>query len=172
MLAKASGQTEHLFGETWYAARRGNASRRVIMKAEVVRHADRAPKNNPRFVVTNLRHPHEHVYRIYRQRGDVENRIKELKAGLALDRLSCSRFLGNQFRLLLTAAAYILVQALRLHAAGTPCATAQAPTLRERLVKVAGWVTQSVRRIVRHFPISFPWQPEWWQIACAVGARP
>jgi Transposase DDE domain group 1 len=102
----------------------------------------------------------------------VENRIKELKAGLALDRLSCSRFLGNQFRLLLTAAAYILVQAFRLHAAGTPCATAQATTLRERLVKVAVRVTQSVRRIVLHFPISFPWQPEWWQIACAVGARP
>jgi Transposase DDE domain group 1 len=57
-------------------------------------------------------------------------------AGLALDRLSCSRFLGNQFRLLLTAAAYILVQALRLHAAGTSCATAQATTLRERLLKV------------------------------------
>ena len=142
------------------------------MKAEVVRHAGRDPKNNPRFVVTNLPHTPEHVYTIYRQRGDVENRIKELKAGLALDRLSCSRFLGNQFRLLLSAAAYILVQALRLHAAGTPCATAQATTLRERVLKVAVWVTRSVRRIVLHFPTSFPWQSEWWQIACAVGARP
>ena len=172
MLAKTSGATEHLFGETRYAARRWKAPRRVIMKAEVVRQANRDPRNNPRFVVTNLPHTPEHVYTIYRQRGDVENRIKELKAGLALDRLSCSRFLGNQFRLLLTAAAYILVQALRLHAARTPCATAQASTLRERLVKVAVWVTQSVRRIVLHFPTSFPWQPEWWQIACAVGARP
>jgi hypothetical protein len=40
------------------------------------------------------------------------------------------------------------------------------------LLKVAVWVTQSVRRIVLHLPTSFPWQPEWWQIACAVGARP
>src|SRR5262249_44194331 len=63
------------------------------------------PKNNPRFVVTNLPHTPEHVYTIYRQRGDVENRIKELKAALALDRLICSRFLGNKFRLLLTVAA-------------------------------------------------------------------
>jgi hypothetical protein len=123
-------------------------------------------------VVTNLPHTPAHVYRIYRQRGDVENRIKELKAGLALDRLSCSRFLGNQFRLLLTAAADILVQTLRLHAAGTPCATAQATTLRERLIKVAVWVTASVRRVVLHFPTPFGWLPEWWQIACAVGARP
>ena len=63
-------------------------------------HPGRAPKNNPRFVVTNLPHTPEHVYTLYRARGDVENRIKELKAGLALDRLSCSRFLANQFRLL------------------------------------------------------------------------
>jgi Transposase DDE domain group 1 len=172
MRSKATGETAHLFGETRYAAKKWKRQRRVIIKAEVVCHPGRAPKNNPRFVVTNLPHTPEHVYAIYRARGDVENRIKELKDGVALDRLSCSRFRANQFRLLLTTAAYILVQALRLHAAGTPCATAQATTLRERLVKVAVWITQSVRRIVLHFPTSFPWQPEWWQIACAVGARP
>jgi hypothetical protein len=52
-------------------------------------------------------------------RGDVENRIKELKDGVALDRQSCSRFRDNQFRLLLTAAAHILFQGLRLVARGT-----------------------------------------------------
>ena len=86
--------------------------------------------------------------------------------------MSCSRFLGNQFRLLLTAAAYLLVQALRLHAAGTACATAQATTLRERLLKVAVWIQCSVRRIVLHFPASFPWRSTWQQLACAIGARP
>jgi DNA-directed RNA polymerase subunit N (RpoN/RPB10) len=172
MRSKASGETEHLFGETRYAAKTWSRKRRIIMKAEVVRHPGRAPKNNPRFVVTNLPHTPAHVYAIYRQRGDAENRIKELKDGLALDRLSCSRFLGNQFRLLLTAAAYVLVQALRLHAAGTACATAQATTLRERLLKVAVWVERSVRRIVLHFPAAFPWRSEWRHIACAVGASP
>jgi DDE family transposase len=107
--------------------------------------------------VTNLPHTPERVYEVYRARGDVEIRIKELKAGVALDRLSCSRFLGNQFRLLLTLAAYILVQALRQHAAGTACPTAQATTLRERLLKVAVWIERPVRRIVLHFPTSFPW---------------
>lgn len=170
MRSKASGETEHLFGETRYAARKWTRKRRVIFKAEVVRHPGRAPKNNPRFVVTNLPHTPRHVYAIYRARGDVENRIKELKDGVALDRLSCSRFLGNQFRLLLTLAAYILMQAVRGHAIGTACATAQATTLRERLLKVAVWVEQSVRRIVLHFPASFPWQPTWRQMARAVGA--
>jgi hypothetical protein len=119
MQSKASGETEQVYGETRYAARKWQRKRRIIIKAEVVCHPGRLPKNNPRFVVTNLPHTPRHVYEIYRARGDVENRIKELKAGLALDRLSCSRFLGNQFRLLLTLAAYILVQTLRGHAAGT-----------------------------------------------------
>jgi len=172
MLSKATGQTAQLFGETRYAARRWTRKRRVIIKAEVVRHAGRSPKNNPRFVVTNLPHTPPHVYAIYCARGDVENRIKELKDGLALDRLSCSRFLGNQFRLLLTLAAYILVQALRDHAAGTACAAAQVTTLRDRLVKVAVWIERSVRRIVLHLPTAFPWLPTWREIACAVGATP
>jgi DDE family transposase len=172
MRSKASGETEHLFGETCYAARKWSHRRRIIIKAEVVQHAERAPKNNARFVVTNLPHPPAHVYTIYRQRGDVENRIKELKDGVALDRLSCGRFLSNQFRLLLSAAAYILVQALRGHAAGTACARAQVTTLRERVLKVAVWVERSVRRIVLHFPATFPWQPTWRRIACAVGATP
>ena len=172
MCAKASGDTEHVYGETRYAAAKWKRKRRVIIKAEVVCHPGRPPKNNPRFVVTNLPHTPQHIYATYRARGDVENRIKELKAGLALDRLSCARFVGNQFRLLLTLAAYILVQALRGHAAGTACATAQVTTLRERLLKVAVWVERSVRRIVLHLPTSFPWQPTWRQLACAVGATP
>ena len=130
MRAKTSGETAHVYGETRYAAAKWTRRRRVIIKAEVVCHPGRAPKNNPRFVVTNLPHTPQHVYEIYRARGDVENRIKELKAGLALDRLSCSRFVGNQFRLLLTLAAYIVVQAVRGHAAGTACATAHVTTLR------------------------------------------
>jgi hypothetical protein len=85
MRAKTSGETEHVYGETRYAAAKWKRKRRVIIKAEVVCHPGRPPKNNPRFVVTNLPHTPQHVYEIYRARGDVENRLKELKAGLALE---------------------------------------------------------------------------------------
>jgi hypothetical protein len=170
MLSKATGVTAHLFGETRYAAKKWRRQRRVIIKAEVVRPPGRPPKNNPRFVVTNLPQTPEHVYAIYRERGDIENRIKELKDGLALDRLSCSRFRANQFRLLLTAAAYILFQALRLAARGTAWATAQVITLRERLLKLGVWLERSVRRVVVHFPMAFPWRREWGQLAVALGA--
>src|SRR5207245_7234126 len=107
MRSKASGQTEHLYGETRYATRKWKRKRRVIIKAEVVRHPGRDPKNNPRFVVTNLPDAPEAVYQIYCGRGDMENRLKELHHGLAMDRTSCSRFLANQFRGLLTLAAYV-----------------------------------------------------------------
>ena len=97
--SRESGESEALFGETRYAARswKGNR-RRVIYKAEVVRLEDRDPRDNCRYVVTNLQLTPENVYKVYRQRGDVENRIKELKDDLYLDRTSCSRFLANQLR--------------------------------------------------------------------------
>jgi len=125
----------------------------------------------PYFVVTNLRDKPETVYEIYRGRGDAENRIKELHHGLEIDRTSCTSFLANQFRVLMTAAAYVLMQEARLRASGTEFATAQVTTLRERLFKVAVWIEQSVRRIILHFPIDFPWIAGWKRLAQAVGAR-
>ncbi len=170
MRSKATGETAHLYGETRYAAQSWKRKRRVIIKAEVVRHPGREPKNNPRFVVTNLPDAPETVYHFYCGRGDMENRLKELHHGLEMDRTSCSQFLANQFRVLLTLAAYILFQELRRRAAGTTCAGAQVTTLRERLIKLAVWVQRSARRIVLHFPISFPWLPTWRHLARAVGA--
>src|SRR3989441_1213833 len=123
-----TGQNAHLYGETRYAAKTWSRRRRVIIKAEVVRHPGRTPKNNPRFVVTNLTARPQTVYELYCQRGDVENRLKELHHGLEMDRTSCSKFRANQFRLLLTLAAYILFQELRRRAGPPPPARPRGPT--------------------------------------------
>ena len=172
-LSRRSGRTEHLYGECRYAARKWSRSRRVILKAEVVRHATRDPKDNPRFVVTNLRQSPRWVYeQIYCDRGDVENRIKELKDGMEIDRTSCSRFLANQFRVLLTAAAYVLMQVLRAHAHSTCCARSMVPTLRERLLKLGVQVSASTRRIVLRLPRHAPFAEVWIRVACSLGARP
>src|SRR3990172_1607638 len=170
MRSKATGRTAHLYGETRYAAKQWSRKRRIVMKAEVVRHPGRDPKNNPRFVVTNLPDAPQAVYEFYCQRGDMENRLKELHHGVEMDRTSCSRFLANQFRVLLALAAYLLFQELRRRARGTGCADAQVTTLRERLIKLAVWVDRSVRRIVLHLPSTFPWLRPWREIARAVGA--
>jgi hypothetical protein len=165
MKSRASGCTENLFGETLYAATSWSHRRRVIIKAEVVRLGDRDPKDNARFVVTNLRYTPETVYKVYRGRGDAENRIKELHHGLELDRTSCTSFWANQLRVLMTAAAYVLMQEIRRLAAGTGLARAQVSTLRERLFKLGVWVSTSVRRIVLHLPVNYPWLLSWRQVA-------
>ena len=85
---------------------------------------------------------------------------------------SCSNFWANQFRVLLTAAAYMLMQELRLSAANTNCARAQVWTLRERLLKLGARVVVSVRRMVLHLPASFPFLPAFRQVALALGASP
>jgi hypothetical protein len=172
-MSKKSGETEHLYGECRYAAGSWNRERRVIFKAEVVRVGSREPRDNTRFVVTNLRRVPRRVYEaVYCQRANLENRIKELHYGLAIDRTSCTRFWANQLRVMLTAAAYVLMQELRLRAAGTPCARAQVTTLRERLFKLGAWLERSVRRVVIHLPDRAPWRSEWYRIARALGAAP
>ncbi len=173
VLSREKGTSAHVYGETRYATRTWPHRRRVLIKAEVVRYPGREPRDNPRFVVTNLSGSPRHLYeRVYCARGDVENRIKELHHGLEIDRTSCSRFLANQLRALLTAAAYVLMQELRQRVARTALRSAQVQTLRERLLKLAVRVESSARRLVLHLPQSFGWRREWQQVACALGAAP
>jgi len=153
-----TGEKVRHFGAFSYAAASLAQQRRVVVKAEVT-----AQGENPRFVVTNLQEADAAaIYDdLYTQRGDVENRIKELKCDLASGRTSCHRFLANQFRLLLHAAAFVLMQGLRRLLAGTELAAAQVGTLRGKLLKVGARVRQTWRRIWVRMPTSYPWQRLW-----------
>lgn len=102
----------------------------------------------------------------------MENCIKELKNDLALDRTSCSRFAANPFRLLLTLAAYVLLQSVAEPSSELELLRAQMGTLRDRLLKLAVRVRQSVRRITLEFTSHHPRADAWLQAACAVGAVP
>jgi len=150
-----TGQPQRLFGSFAYAAASWDRARRVIVKAE-----HNAQGANPRFVVVNVPGDPQSLYDdVYCQRGEMENRIKEQQLDLFADRTSCHRFLANQFRLLLSSAAYVLVQALRRTAlAGTGLARAQVGTIRLRLLKVAARVVVSARRVVFHLASSYPYR--------------
>lgn len=170
LLAGLTDQTEHVYDEVRYAAGSWKQDRRIIIKAEVVRADHKEPKDNPRFVITNMKQTPQWLYEeVYCQRGEIENRIKELHA-MQIDRTSCTRFWANQFRVLLTAAAYVLMQELRLSAAATDCARAQVWTLRERFLKLGARVILSVRRIVVHLPQSFPFLTTFRNMALELGA--
>jgi Transposase DDE domain group 1 len=150
-----TGDPQRVFGSFAYSAETWDRARRVIVKAEHT-----AKGANPRFAVANVPGEAQELYEdVYCQRGDMENRIKEQQLDLFADRTSCHRFLANQFRLLLSSAAYVLVQALRRIAlSGTELATAQVGTLRLKLFKVAARVVLSARRVVFHLASSYPYQ--------------
>jgi hypothetical protein len=170
--SRRTGKTEHVYAEAFYAARTWSHRRRIVIKAEIVRQAGKDPKDNPRFVITNLGQTPQWIYEQgYCPRGEVENRIKELHDGLEIGRTSCTSFWANQFRVLMTAAAYVLMQELRLRAARTDCARAQVGTLRQRLLKLGARVVRSVRRLVVHLPTSFPFRHTFQHLALALGAR-
>jgi hypothetical protein len=152
---RRTGQPQRIFASFASAAATWDRPRRVIVKAE---HNAQGP--NPRFLVVNVPgDPRELYEEVYCQRGDMENRIKEQQLDLFAGRTSCHRFLANQFQLLLSAAAYVLVQALRRTAlAGTGLARAQVGTIRLRLLKVAARVVVTARRVVFHLASSYPLQ--------------
>jgi hypothetical protein len=152
---RRTGDPQRIFGSFSYAAGSWDRPRRVIAKAE-----HNARGANPRFVVVNVPGDPQELYEdVYCQRGEMENRIKEQQLDLFADRTSCHRFLANQFRLLLSSAAYVLVQALRRTAlVGTELARAQVGTIRLKLFKVAARVVVSVRRVVFHLAGSYPYQ--------------
>jgi len=100
----------------------------------------------------------QHLYDdIYCQRGDMENRIKEQQLDLFSDRTSCHEFDANQFRVFLSAAAYILIETLRREfLKDTELARAQVGTIRIKLVKVAARVVHKSSRILFHICSSYP----------------
>jgi hypothetical protein len=165
--AETGEKVRKLHAET-YAAKDWTRPRRVLIKAEVS-----AEGENPRFVVTNLRRgdAHRH-YALYALRGDCENRIKELKTDLKMDRTSCHRFVANQFRVFLHAAAFVLHSHLRRNLKGTELEHAQACTLQRHLLKLGVRVRETVRRVWLHFASSCPLQHLWPPLLIRLRAAP
>lgn len=152
---KLTSEKQRIFGEFKYAARTWDHERTVIVKAE---HLSKGA--NTRFVVTNLEGKPQQLYdELYCKRGDAENRIKEQQLCLFADRTSCHDFVANQFRVLLSAAAYILVDTLRGAAlCNTELANAQIDTIRLKLLKIGARIVFSVRRIMFHLAGGYPFK--------------
>ena len=149
--AEGGGKKSRHFGELSYAAKTWPKERRVIVKAEVM---DRG--ENPRFVVTNRSGDPEALYDEYCKRGDCENRIKELKLDLFSGRTSCHKFGANAFRLLLHAAAFVLLCEVLRMLAGTSLCRAAMGQIRLKLLKIAAQVHVSTRRVLIRMPRGHP----------------
>jgi hypothetical protein len=148
-----SGEKVRLFKRFKYRAGSWDKKRWIIAKAEHT-----AQGANPRFVVTNLIGSAQMIYdQLYCARGEMENRIKEQQLGLFSDRTSCHYWWPNQFRLLLSSCAYLLMEALRrLGLKSTELARAQVGTIRLKLLKVGAVITRNTRRVRIWFSSAFP----------------
>lgn len=186
-------EKQRLFTAVTYQAKTWDRSRSVIIKAEC-----HAAGTNRRAVVTNrpgaLIVP-QGVYDDYVQRGESENRNKELKIDLCGDRLSDHRFMANLFRLNLHALALNLLVRLRSQLpdraddptaapprpapvpdaespeppTGAELRRAQPATWRLRLIKVAAEVIVSSRRVLVRLSSAWPSLPTWRRVVQIVG---
>jgi Transposase DDE domain group 1 len=167
-----TGEKVRLAGEGRYAADSWPHERRIVYKAEEV-----AKGSNLRFAVTSRPDLAPlALYDCYVRRGEPELWIKDLKDACFADRLSCHRFWANQFRLLLHAAAYWLLDSLLdslrrlLLQAGS--ARMQLDTLRLRLLKIGGWVReQGLQTLQLHLASSHPGEPLWRLLAARFNPR-
>ena len=182
---EASGEPQRLFCAFWYKAKSWPTQRWVIVKCEANKQG-----TNRRAVVTNrpgaFVMPHA-TYDDYADRGESENRNKELKVGLEADRLSDHRYFANLFRLYLHTAAYSLLVHMRQLVVNPPAridnddmptealpgrrrrswhnrrrehdplGEGQPCTWRTRLIKVAATVKESTRRVVVQLSSSWPY---------------
>jgi hypothetical protein len=192
-------EPQRIFDGFWYQAGSWPVARFVVVKAEA-----NAQGTNRRFVVTNRAGASEYLeatYDEYVMRGESENRNKELKCGLGMDRLSDHRFLANYFRLYLHAAALNLLVRLRREIASPPQAPegdvpaealagvarkqyqnacrredplgrGQPATCRLLLIKVAATEMVSCRRIVVRLSGTWPNRAFFEHISQHVSSRP
>lgn len=150
---KRTGEKQRLFGEVMYGALPWDKERRVIVKAE-----HNHINSNPRYVVTNLEGDPQELYdNVYCARGEMENRIKEQQLYMFSDRTSCHRWWANQFRLLLSSLAYILVEYIRrVGLKGTKLAKSQCKNIRLKLFKIGAVITRNTRRIRFNLSGAYP----------------
>ena len=128
------------FHSTPSQAQTWSRPRRVVIQVDVSEQGV-----NTRFVVTDMEQARTKVLyqKIYCARGQAENEIKDHKLYLKSDRTSCHRFEANQFRVLLHAAAYVLLETLRREVLRTTQgASATMETIQLRLLKLGARVQE------------------------------
>lgn len=138
-----TGQTVRLVADGQYAADSWETQRRVVYKADALEKG-----TNTRFVVTTRQ---DAVYAWNIRRGDQpESCIKDRKGGCFADRLSDHAFWANQVRLLLSAAAYWLLETIRRWLARRTWPPLQMGPLRLQVLKIGGWVRSQLDAISLH----------------------
>jgi len=150
-----TGVKQRDFENVHYAAATWSGERRVIARLEFG-----ARGEDHRYIVTNIGGDSRAIYEdLYCQRGNMENHLKSVQYDLFSGRTSCHYFIANQFRLLMSAAAYILMERVRaIGLAGTELANCTLGNLRLKLLKIGAVIVKNTRRVKIMLSSACPYQ--------------
>ena len=150
-----TGNKQRDFGSFSYAAGTWPRARRVIARLEYG-----AQGEDQRYIVTSLAGAPRHIYeKVYCPRGNMENNIKAVQLELFSDRTSCHYFIANQFRLLMSALAYILMERLRtIGLSETALSNSGLGTVRLKLLKIGAVIIKNTRRLRIFLSSAYPCQ--------------
>ena len=95
----------------------------------------------------------------HRRHAEIENAIRDLKYGMALNHLPSGRFAANGAWLAVQVIAHNLARWTARLGLGEGIVTTK--TLRRRLFGLAGRLTRSARRVSLHLPARWPWAVGW-----------
>jgi len=95
----------------------------------------------------------------HRRHAEIENAIRDLKYGMALNHLPSGKFAANGAWLAVQVIAHNLARWTARLGLGEGIVTTK--TLRRRLFSLAGRLTRSARRVSLHLPARWPWAVGW-----------
>jgi hypothetical protein len=95
----------------------------------------------------------------HRRHAEIENAIRDLKYGMALNHLPSGKFAANGAWLAVQVIAHNLARWTARLGLGEGIVTTK--TLRRRLFGLAGRLTRSARRVSLHLPARWPWAVGW-----------
>ncbi len=144
------------YQEFGYKAGSWSHFRKVVAKTEINKHG-----SDVRFVLTNKKTSALETIESYHGRCNIENRIKELKSYAGGDRLSATEFDSNFFRFNLACFVVICFQELKKKLPNDKLGASYISTIREKLIKVAGIVKVSTRRILLQLSSNHPSNKYW-----------
>ena len=160
MLFQIKEENQRLFSDFQYAARTWKRRRRILVKAEM-----NPLGPNTRYVVTSLKGDPQKLYdKLYCARGNMELSIGE-QLSFYSDRTSCHQWWANQFRLMLSSFAYVLIETLRrIYLKRTELKSARCRTICEKLLKIGAVLIRNTRRIRFMLSTSYPYQRLFWNV--------
>jgi hypothetical protein len=166
-LYEDENEEQKIYGEFKYAAQSWKTERRIIVKAE-----HNLIGENTRFIVTNLTGNPQKLYeKTYCARGNMEKSIGE-QISFYSDRTSSHEWWPNQFRLLLSALAYVLVDALRRnYLDGTQLGNCLCRTISTKLLKIGCVVIRNTRRVKIMLSSHFPYQDLFYHVCCQLAGH-